>query len=226
MYSRQPSNKKPMKKPITTEYAVPVPAQPILQRHWKLILVALSTILLLLIALLCFLLIPRSLSMSVLPPQKESDNYGITSNNGLLSINTSAIIKAKIRNRNFYSVQLYSVRMSFSWITREVSTLPDFAATSSSLDAKLPPRSTQEVSIPLDFLYNGDINSDPLVQDFLKRCFTDNRGLDIVYVAEFELSHMFTTRKTQASRVKMLLPCPMSHRLISDTLSQLNMTLN
>lgn len=227
MYSRQPVSKKnSLKKPITTEYAVPTAPAPPFQRHWKLILSIIALLITLLTILLCFLLIPRRLSLVILPPQKESDNYGISSNNGLLSIDTSAMVNTRIKNRNFYSVQLHSVRISFNWITFNSTILPDFAVTSSTVDRKLGAHSITEVPIPLDFMYSADVNSDPLLQDFLKRCYTDNRGLDIEYLVDFELSHIFSTRKTQTSRFKALLPCPMSSRLISDSLAQLNMTLN
>ena len=226
MYSRQPVPKKSLKKPITTEYAVPTMPTPPLQRHRKFILISFALFLIALFMLLCFLLIPRRLSLLVLPPQKESDNYGISSKDGLLSIDTSAIVNTRIKNRNFFAIQLYSVRISFTWITRNITSLPDFAVTSSTVENKLSARSSTDIPIPLDFIYNGDIYNDPLLQDFLKRCYTDNKGLDIEYVVDFEFSHLFAARKTQTSKFKTLLPCPMSSRLISDTLSQLNMTLS
>jgi hypothetical protein len=234
LYSKQPNKGNRMKRTITTEYSNPIkekkPRKIVLKKVLgsirSTLFLGLAGFLLIIVILVCYLLIPRDLKMIVNPPQKDSDNYGITVENGLLSVNTSSIVSLIIKNNNFYPVSIASVDLKFTWILGSTQKIQDFTeATTSDMETTVPKRSAQNVNVPLFFVYSGDITKDPLLQDFLQRCHSGNKGLDLEYVAEFQVSHIFSARKKQQVKTKALLPCPMNPRQISDTLAELNLSI-
>jgi hypothetical protein len=231
LYSKQPLKNGKLKRTITTEFSTPNknkrPRGFVGGNVKSLILAGVAFFLLIVIFLVCYLLVPRDLRMTVQPPQRDSDNYGISMVNGLLTVNATSLVNLVVKNYNFYSVSVAAVDIKFTWILSESNKkIQDFTeATTSDMDMSIGKRSARNISIPLFFVYAGDISKDQLLQDFLQRCHTGNKGLDLEYVAEFQVSHLFSARKKQIVKTKTLLPCPMSSRQISDTLAELNVSI-
>lgn len=231
LYSKQPLKNNKLKRTITTEFA---PSNKdkrqrrlVVGNARSILLAGLALFLIIIIIMICYLLVPRDLRMIVNPPQKDSDNYGISIIDGVLTVNTSSLVSLVVKNNNFYSASVSSVDLKFTWIlSGSAKKIQDFTeATTSDMELSIDKRSARNMTVPLYFVYAGDISKDPLLQDFLQRCHSGNKGLDLEYVAEFQVSHLFSARKKQLVKTKTLLPCPMSSRQISDTLAELNLSI-
>lgn len=157
----------------------------VLARHHKKITILLVTLLLTSVLLL-FFLFPRSINISVVdikPAQEEQ--YKFYTAEGKMGVLSDSIFVCRITNNNYLPLRVKRASIQAYW---RADSQRIFFGNGSVEGARVPPRSFNEVRVPLAIDYIGDLNSDVVFQDYLGRCAGPTRTpVELELALKFEM---------------------------------------
>lgn len=158
----------------------------ILSRHGKKMAISLATLLLISIILI-FFLFPRSISITVMDIKPAGqEQYKFYTANGKMGILSDSHFVCRVTNSNYLPLRIRQASIHAYWVVSDSERV--FFGNGSMEDARVAPRSFNEVKVPLMIDYMGDPRSDAIFQDYLGRCAgPEKRSVELQLALNFRL---------------------------------------